>query len=257
MPPQIIQQAAEAIIIKDNDNIIKRRIAKGYRIKEIDEKLRLRRTRSEAKIMEKIQEKINVPKIIKVDEKSKEIIMEFIDGLKLSDNLDSLNNSEQVCQELGKNIAKMHDLNIIHGDLTTSNMILVKNPHHENNKTNKNNENSPLQIADNLTINKNKKYNSVMPEQEDGMEEAKLIKTDKPNTKDNQVFLIDFGLSFHSSKIEDKAVDLHLLKQALESRHFQHWQVLFGAFLTGYNPNDKIQILKQLEKVELRGRYKH
>ena len=261
MPPQtLIQQAAEAIILKEGNTIIKRRIIKGYRIKEIDEKLRLRRTRAEAKIIEKLQNTIDVPKILKADEKSKEIIMEFIDGKKLSEHLDELTLEQQklICQELGKNITKMHDKEIIHGDLTTSNMILVENPCNKHNKTNKNNANNPPQNTDNLMINKNKEYNSVMPEQEEGMKEAKLIKTNESDAKNNfKVFLIDFGLSFHSKKIEDNAVDIHLLKQALESRHFQHWKVLFDSFLTGYNPKDKIQILKQLEKVELRGRYKH
>jgi len=221
MSQTIIQQAAEAIIIKDNNCIIKRRIAKGYRIKEIDEKLIARRTRAEAKIMEKLQNIVNVPKIIKADEKTKEIIMEFIEGKKLSENLDNSNleQQKQIMQKLAEEIAKLHNENMIHGDLTTSNMILKENTCNKTNETTKTNENNPPQK--------------------------------------NNIFLIDFGLSFHSKKIEDKAVDLHLLKQALESRHFQNWHVLFNSFLLAYNPKDKTQILKQLEKVELRGRYKH
>ena len=49
--------------------------------------------------------------------------MQFIDGKKLSDNLDSLPNNIEICKMIGQNIAKLHDNDIIHGDLTTSNMI--------------------------------------------------------------------------------------------------------------------------------------
>ena len=199
MPEKILFQAAEAIIIKKGNNIIKRRIAKGYRIPEIDEKLRKLRTRSEAKIMEKAFNLISVPKILKADEQTKEIEMEYIEGKKLSDYLDKEKNKLEIAESIGQEVAKLHDNNIIHSDLTTSNMIL----------------------------------------------------------KNNQVYLLDFGLSFQSSRIEDKAVDIHLFKQALEAKHFSHYKQLFEAFLKGYNPCDKQKILSQLEKVEARGRYKH
>lgn len=200
MKYKIIGTGAESQIILRDDLLIKRRISKGYRLPALDEKLRKIRTRSEAKIIEKLQDKINVPKIIKVDDKTKEIVMEFIQGKKLSDNLDnfSLAEQEKICQEIGKEVGKMHDLDIIHGDLTTSNMIL----------------------------------------------------------QDSRVYLIDFGLGFQNARIEDKAVDIHLFKQALESKHFQHWEKLFQSFLAGYSNKDKSKVLEQLEKVEARGRYK-
>ena len=199
MVEKIIAQAAEAIIIQKKGKIIKRRIKKGYRIPEIDEKLRKLRTRQEAKLLEKASKIIHVPKILKVDEGNKEIEMEFIDGKKLADSLDSLKNRLEVAKQIGQEVGKLHDLGIIHGDLTTSNMIL----------------------------------------------------------KNNHVYFIDFGLGFQNPRIEDKAVDLHLLKQALEAKHFKYNKELFQAVLKGYNPEDKTQILTQLEKVETRGRYKH
>src|SRR3989344_6305336 len=81
----IIQHGAEAIIFLDK-NIIKERIEKSYRISEIDEKIRKIRTRSEAKLLEKAYKIISTPKVIHVNEKTKEIIMEFIDGKRLSKN---------------------------------------------------------------------------------------------------------------------------------------------------------------------------
>jgi len=77
--------------------------------------------------------------------------------------------------------------------------------------------------------------------------------------KDETVFIIDFGLSFISHRTEDKAVDLHLIKQALEAKHFQNHQELFTHFKKGYEKNykDSAKVLEQLKKVELRGRHKH
>src|SRR3989338_5102731 len=200
----IITQAAEAIIIREDDKVIKRRIKKSYRIPEIDESLRKKRTRKESKLIENASNLISVPKIIKTDESSKEIVMQFIDGKKLSDWLDKfdIEKAKNICQQIGESVAKLHDANIIHGDLTTSNMIL--------------------------------------------------------NEKENKVYFIDFGLGFISIRAEDKAVDLHLLRQALEAKHFQHWKTLFEAVIKGYGKSKNAnKTLLQLQKVEKRGRYKY
>ena len=205
MTEKIIQQGAEASIILNEDkhqnSIIKRRIKKSYRISILDERIRKQRTRSEAKLIEKASKVIPVPQVKKVDETKKEIVMDFINGKRLSIHLDSfpLNEQRIICKQIGENIAKLHDIDIIHGDLTTSNMILV----------------------------------------------------------DSKVYFIDFGLGFISKKIEDKAVDLHLLRQALEAKHFQNWQNSFEKVLQGYSlsKNSKA-VLEQFKKVEKRGRYK-
>ena len=71
--------------------------------------------------------------------------------------------------------------------------------------------------------------------------------------KNGKVYFIDFGLGFFSNKTEDKAVDLHLLKQALESKHYKHFNESYTQILRHYKHKD---VLKRLEKVESRGRYK-
>ena len=90
-----------------------------------------------------------------------------------------------------------------------------------------------------------------------------ILQTTSPQTPQKQasqkqaiqkIYIIDFGLSFISTKIEDKAVDLHLIKQALEAKHFQNHQDLFQQFLKTYKDQEVIQ---RLEVVEKRGRYKH
>lgn len=202
---KILARGAEAIILEDKEgrtNIVKKqRIRKSYRIPQIDEKLRKYRTRIEGRIIEKLQNVINVPKIIKIDENNREIDMEFIEGKKLSEHLDELKNKESICKQIGEQIAKIHDIGIIHGDLTTSNMIL--------------------------------------------------------KDKEDKVYFIDFGLAFMSENIEDKAVDLHLLRQALEAKHFSNFKELFEAVKEGYKKSKSYEeTMKRFEKVEKRGRYK-
>lgn len=219
----IIQQGAEAIIKLENNKIIKDRVKKGYRIAQIDEKLRKLRTRTEARILEKASKLIPVPKVLKVDEAGKQLEIGFIDGKKLSESLDNLKNKEEIMKKAGKQTAILHDNNIIHGDLTTSNMIYLDNSDKTNNKL----KNSSAKRVD-LAINNFKLY------------------------------FIDFGLSFSSTRIEDRAVDLHLIKQALEARHFLHHEKLFQAFLEGYKESKNYkQTIEQLKKVEARGRYKN
>ena len=180
--------------------------------------------------MEKASKLIPIPKIIEVSEEKKEIKMNFLNGKKLSGYLDKfpLKKQKSICRNIGVNVAKLHDSDIIHGDLTTSNMIYVggKKPY------NKKLVNDKKQGAANLKISLGR----------GGF----------------KIYFIDFGLGFISKKIEDKAVDLHLLKQALEAKHFKNWKVLFSESLKGYSLSKNHQaVLKQLEKVEKRGRYKN
>lgn len=197
---KIIAQGAEALLIRKDDSLIKRRIKKSYRQKELDEKLRFGRTRRESKLLEKASKIINAPEVKKTSKD--EINMQFIDGERLSDHLDDfpLAKSLSICKQLGEEIALLHNNNIIHGDLTTSNMILKK----------------------------------------------------------EKIYFVDFGLGFISGKIEDKAVDLHLLRQAFESKHFIRWQEYYKQALEGYKSKSSNagDILERLKIVEERGRYK-
>ncbi len=194
---KVIARGAEAVIIKTVDSITKKRISKGYRIEQLDTKLRKRRTKAETKILEKASKLIPVPEVI--DKDTYEIQMSFIQGKKLSDHLDSIKNPTTICKQIGKSLAILHNNGLIHGDLTTSNLIL----------------------------------------------------------KQEKVYFIDFGLGFHSDKLEDKAVDLHLIKQALEARHSSKFKTYFQAILTGYKESkDYKRTIDRLKKVEARGRYK-
>ena len=114
----IIARGAEAIIEKEDGIIIKERVRKRYRIKELDDFLRKSRTRKEVRLMvEAKRNGIETPKIIEYDENKGIIKMEFIEGMSFEKI------KKEDCKKIGKMIKKMHDSGIIHGDLTTSNMI--------------------------------------------------------------------------------------------------------------------------------------
>ncbi|MFW9940962.1 MAG: KEOPS complex kinase/ATPase Bud32 [Candidatus Thorarchaeota archaeon] len=81
-------------------------------------------------------------------------------------------------------------------------------------------------------------------------------------TKEEKIFLIDFGLHDYSDTIEDKSVDLHLFKRVLISSHGSDYNLCFKAFLEGYkseyektNNSECIQIIKNIKVIETRGRY--
>ena len=189
---KLIAQGAEAKIYESGSKVIKHRIKKSYRLPEIDRKLRKQRTRAEARLLSKAgRAGVPVPQVLNVDEKQMKLEIEKINGLKLRDVL-----TPELCKQVGKEIFKLHEANIVHGDLTTSNMILSQ----------------------------------------------------------NKVFLIDFGLAQYSEKIEDKAVDIHLFKECLKSKHFDIWRMCWNQFLQSYKNK---QVLERLKKVEKRGKYRH
>lgn len=198
---KVLYSGAEAHLYLEGNKLVKERISKGYRHKFIDNAKRKYPTRKEFKILMKAKKiGMDVPDVFEVDDKEMKVVMEFVKGDLLKEKLDdySKKKREEVCKLIGVQVAKMHDNQIIHGDLTTSNMILRK----------------------------------------------------------DKVFFIDFGLGKISHKIEDKAVDLHLLRQAMESKHFKH-EDNFELVLKGYKKSDNFkETLERLEKVEKRGRYK-
>ncbi|VVB75388.1 KEOPS complex subunit Bud32 [uncultured archaeon] len=111
------------INIEGEDALSKRRTPKSYRNSELDESIRTKRTRAEVKLLSQAAAVVNVPRIIKADEKKSEIIMEFIFGNVLKE---VIGKRPELCVEAGKRIRAIHDVGIIHGDLTTSNILVAK-----------------------------------------------------------------------------------------------------------------------------------
>ena len=128
---KIIYRGAESIIYSWNfegrEAIVKERVPKSYRVKQLDDKLRKERTRKEVKLLIEARKiGIPTPAILNSDEKNTKITMEKIDGIMVKEFLFSAGEDsiKKVFSNIGKSVGKLHQSNIIHGDLTTSNMIL-------------------------------------------------------------------------------------------------------------------------------------
>lgn len=176
----------------NQDVILKNRIPKNYRIPEIDDKIRKSRTKLEAKLLSDVKRGgVISPILYDVDLDNKIITMEKIDGKMVKDVMDV--GSEDLAYKIGQTISKIHKQNIIHGDITTSNILL----------------------------------------------------------KNEDVVFLDFGLGKYSDLLEDKAVDLLVLKKSLNPEIANH---MFDIILEGYG-DDKIA--DKIREIELRGRYTH
>jgi TP53 regulating kinase-like protein len=245
----LIKQGAEArvykIDFKNCATIVKERFAKQYRHPELDRKLIRQRLTTEVKCMQKVQKAgVDVPNLIQVDEERHRIFMEFVDGqtvrdfllrLDLSPDDSSQQRALALAELMGRTIALVHASGVIHGDLTTSNMML------RNARPN----NAGLNAMDTSSSN----------QRSDNSEK----KSDSKSSSDGFcLVVIDFGLSFIAQGLEDRAVDLYVLEKAFLSTHPKS-EKMFEKVLEGYgNCASKglqaKQILAQLDEVRKRGR---
>ena len=221
---ELIKQGAEAKIytgtFEAKKVIAKERFKKTYRHPDLDKSLTSKRIKNEFKLLEKASKLgIDVPKVYKTDLNTGIIIMEYIENSltckdfifkKVKSARLNAESSEldddliKIFYRIGGIIGKLHLKEIIHGDLTTSNILI-------------------------------KDFDS---------QEIKIC-------------FIDFGLSFVSRQLEDKAVDLYVLERALLSTHSLQAARLFEEILNGYKVEygEKVnQVIDRLEQVRLRGR---
>ena len=110
--------------------IVKERIPKKYRVRALDEQIRTYRTIHEPQLMHEAKRAgVPTPTIYMVNLAEKSIIMEYIEGRQVKQILNRLSANErtELCRKIGMLIGRLHKNGIIHGDLTTSNMILTSN----------------------------------------------------------------------------------------------------------------------------------
>jgi TP53 regulating kinase-like protein len=207
--PLLIKKGAEAnLYLADWHGrrvILKKRLPKEYRPFKLDEQIRTYRTVHESQLMHEAKEAgVPTPKIFLIDVKNTTIIMQFIEGKQIKLLLNDLSEIERrdLCFWIGQLIAKLHKKGVIHGDLTTSNMIM--NAH-------------------------------------------------------GKVFFVDFGLGEKSEELEARGVDLHLMKRALESTHYQFAESCYKSVIDGYgsllSSKELQNILEKIKEIERRGRY--
>ena len=128
----MIYKGAEAEILLSTymgkQAIEKRRIPKSYRIKDIDTVLISSRTKEESKLISEARSYgVSVPIIYDVDLGQGVITMQYLDGKRIKDILNTVDEPERqrLCTMIGESIARLHNHDLIHGDITTSNMILL------------------------------------------------------------------------------------------------------------------------------------
>jgi TP53 regulating kinase-like protein len=206
---QLLMKGAEAsLYVVDwhgRKSVIKMRLPKKYRPEELDSRIRRYRTIHEPQLMHEAKKAgVPTPKIFHVDVENTTIIMEFIPGPQLKAVFGSLAEAErrEICFEVGRLIGHLHSNGVIHGDLTTSNMILDSCGH---------------------------------------------------------VVFVDFGLGEKSSELEAKGVDLHLMKRALQSTHYQFADECFENIIRGYSmvlgKAELLSLSNKIIEIEKRGRY--
>jgi len=110
----------------DRDVVVKQRVVKGYRHPTLDRSLQSFRIKNEARLMlEARRAGIPVPIIYSLDFEGSKIVMEEVPGARVKDALqDTSVDGERVCRRIGEIAGRLHANDIVHGDLTTSNMLL-------------------------------------------------------------------------------------------------------------------------------------
>ncbi|KAF7642564.1 hypothetical protein LDENG_00255670 [Lucifuga dentata] len=135
---ELLKQGAEARVYRavflGKTTIVKERFPKRYRHPVLDEKLTHRRTVQEVRSILRCRKAgISAPVVYFVDYTSHCIFLEEIVGsVTVRDHITSCQQSEprpqreleQLAERVGHILAKMHDEDVVHGDLTTSNMLL-------------------------------------------------------------------------------------------------------------------------------------
>ena len=113
--------------------VFKHRVPKGYRDPELDAQLRTTRTRNEARLLAGVKELgVEAPAILDLDMEGHTLVLEDAGRVTLKDTLlgsPTMSDDElkHILRDTGRSIALMHQGDIIHGDLTTSNIVLVPN----------------------------------------------------------------------------------------------------------------------------------
>jgi len=167
--------------------VVKERVKKEYREASLDKRLRLARTRNEARILYRAFEAgVKTPTLIGVGRFS--IYMSYLEGKLLRD----VKKSPYLLRQAGILLAKMHNADIVHGDFTPANIIVSK----------------------------------------------------------NSVYVIDFGLAEISKSIEEKAIDLLLMKRSLNEKQYK---VLAYSYAKAYTASS--DVFRKLAEIERRGRY--
>lgn len=125
-----VARGAEAVVERTEylglPAIAKRRVPRRYRHPALDAALRAARTRHEARLLAEAKlAGVRVPFVLDVDEASATLTMEFLEGERLREALERAGPAERerLLHKAGELVARLHARGLIHGDLTTSNLL--------------------------------------------------------------------------------------------------------------------------------------
>ena len=201
MEARLIARGAEAEIWEQDylgkKAIFKKRVPKKYRDPALDKQLRKERTKAEATLIHQGKELgIRIPVIYKMIPSEGLLVMEKINGERMKEHLKKKNLS--VMKQAGKMVALLHSAGLVHGDLTTSNLLV----------------------------------------------------------NDTEIAIVDFGLGFGSTKIEDLAVDILNFQKTYKATHYQFpqgWEYFLESYKQHFEAGDRV--LRRIKQIEERARY--
>ena len=108
--------------------LVKSRVPKSYRHPTLDQSLRSHRTRTEARLLQEARSYgVPTPIVYDIDLVKAELWMQEIVGPRAKDALSCSGEDavRHICHDIGTLVARLHSHGMTHGDLTTSNMILM------------------------------------------------------------------------------------------------------------------------------------
>jgi TP53 regulating kinase-like protein len=208
MANEVLALGAESIIFRtqrwNQTFALKWRKAKPYLLEQIDSSLRKTRTNRECKTLTLARELgVRTPAVYSVDLDNYTILMDLIEGTQFKMLAERLSQKElaALCRRFGQSIAVLHQGEVVHGDPTTSNVIVDRR---------------------------------------------------------SRLWLIDFGLSEMNATVEMKGVDLHLIRRALETTHWDKQEIMLDATIEGYIDTlgaEAEDPLSRMKEIRERGRY--
>lgn len=150
-------------------------------------------------------------------------------------------------ERVGRQVGKLHELGVCHGDLTTSNLMLRVPDVEEKSAEAKPSGRMTTSAMREAAMNGEEPPPLEIPQEEPATPAHQSLAGD--------IYLIDFGLTSSTIQDEDRAVDLYVLERAFSATHpaAEH---LFHELLEAYGKSFKgaKSVLKRLEGVRMRGR---
>ena len=143
-------------------------------------------------------------------------------------------------RSIGRLVALLHDGGLIHGDLTTSNMLL-RDPHNELVRTEATSGHSctstssvAVVLIEMPVFAANLKQEEFLPTHPH-QDSFRVVPSAVDKGTHCMQVLIDFGLSYNNTLAEDKAVDLYVLERAFTSAHSALGNLVISACLCAFS----------------------